>query len=41
MLFVWAGVALWILEVPGGAVPIEFKNLGIGTTGSKWIPTGC
>jgi len=40
MLFVWAGVALWILEVPGGGVPIEFNNLGIGTAGSKWIPTG-
>jgi ribose transport system permease protein len=40
MLFIWAGVALWILEVPGGGVPIEFNNLGIGTAGSKWIPTG-
>jgi ribose transport system permease protein len=40
MLFVWSGVALWILEVPGGGVPIEFNNLGIGTSGSKWIPTG-
>jgi ribose transport system permease protein len=40
MLFVWAGVALWILEVPGGGVPIEFNNLGIGTTWSKWLPTG-
>jgi ribose transport system permease protein len=40
MLFVWAGVALWILEVPGGGIPIEFGNLGIGTTGSQWIPTG-
>jgi ribose transport system permease protein len=26
--------------VPGGGVPIEFNNLGIGTTGSKWLPTG-
>jgi ribose transport system permease protein len=40
MLFVWAGVALWILEVPGGGIPIEFGNLAIGTTGSEWIPTG-
>jgi ribose transport system permease protein len=40
MLFVWAGVALWILEVPGGGIPIEFGNLAIGTTGSQWIPTG-
>jgi ribose transport system permease protein len=40
MLFIWAGVALWILEVPGGGVPLEFNNLGIGTAGSKWIPTG-
>ena len=40
MLFVWAGVALWILEVPRGGVPIEYQNLGLGSTGSKWIPTG-
>ena len=26
--------------MPGGAVPIEFNNLGIGTTFSKWLPTG-
>jgi ribose transport system permease protein len=40
MLFVWAGIALWILEVPGGGVPQQFNQLGIGTTASKWIPTG-
>jgi ribose transport system permease protein len=40
MLFVWAGVALWILEVPGGSAPAEFQNLALGTVGTQWLPTG-
>ena len=39
MLFVWAGVALVVLEVPGGGAPQDYLNLGVGTTGSEWIPT--
>jgi ribose transport system permease protein len=39
MLFVWAGLALQILEIPGGGAPQRYLNLGIGTTSSKWIPT--
>jgi len=40
MLFVYAGLALAILEIPGGAVPVEFLKLGTGFTGSQWVPTG-
>ena len=40
MLFVWAGVALWILEVPGGSAPAEFQDLAIGTVLNPWIPRG-
>jgi ribose transport system permease protein len=39
MLFVWAGLALVVLEVPGGGAPQDYLNLGVGTTGSQWIPT--
>jgi ribose transport system permease protein len=39
MLFVWAGLALQILEVPGGGAPPRFLNLAIGTTGTKYLPT--
>src|SRR5919204_5370027 len=39
MLFVWAGLALQILEIPGGGAPQKFLDLGIGTTFSQWIPT--
>jgi ribose transport system permease protein len=39
MLFVWAGVALLILEIPGGGAPQDFLNLGLGTTGTRWLPT--
>jgi ribose transport system permease protein len=40
MLFVWAGLALQILEIPGGGAPAHFGRLGIGTTLSQYIPTG-
>src|SRR5207249_10333280 len=32
MLFVWAGLALQILEIPGGGAPQKFIDLGIGTS---------
>jgi ribose transport system permease protein len=39
MLFVWAGVALAVLEVPGGGVPIAYQNLvTIDSVGTKWLP---
>ncbi len=40
MLFVWQGVALWIMEIPGGGAPIEFSDLALGTVGSDVIPKG-
>jgi ribose transport system permease protein len=36
--FVWGGVALLILEKPGGGAPPEFLNLGAGATFSTWVP---
>ncbi|MDQ3777674.1 MAG: ABC transporter permease, partial [Actinomycetota bacterium] len=39
MLFVWQGVALWIMEIPGGGVPLEFSDLALGNVGSTVIPT--
>jgi ribose transport system permease protein len=38
MLFVWQGVALWILEIPGGGVPLNFSDLAVGDVGSTGIP---
>ena len=38
MLFVWLGVALWIMEIPGGGVPLDFSNLALGDVGSTGIP---
>ncbi len=38
MGFVWGGVALLILEKPGGGAPLEFQNLATGTSLSTWIP---
>lgn len=40
MLFVWAGAALAVLEIPGGAVPPEITKIGVGYTGTAWLPTG-
>jgi ribose transport system permease protein len=40
MLFVWAGVALQILQIPGGGAPQEFQLLGTGHWWSQWIPSG-
>jgi ribose transport system permease protein len=38
MLFVWQGVALWIMEIPGGGVPLEFSDLALANVGSTVIP---
>src|SRR6185437_5505920 len=36
--FIWGGVALLIMERPGGAAPPEFLNLGAGASFSVWLP---
>lgn len=38
MSFVWGGVALLILEKPGGGAPLDFQNLATGTFVSTWVP---
>jgi ribose transport system permease protein len=39
MLFVWGGLALAVLEVPGGGTAIEYQNLvTIDTVLSPWLP---
>jgi len=38
MLFVWQGVALWIMEIPGGGVPIDYSDLAVGDLGTTGIP---
>jgi ribose transport system ATP-binding protein len=35
--FIWGGVALLILEKPGGGAPPEFANLGTGTMITEWL----
>jgi len=35
--FIWGGVALLILEKPGGGAPAEFLNLGAGTLVTPWL----
>jgi ribose transport system ATP-binding protein len=35
--FIWGGVALLILEKPGGGAPAEFLNLGTGTFLTEWL----
>ncbi|HEY1721008.1 MAG TPA: ABC transporter permease [Magnetospirillaceae bacterium] len=37
--FVWGGVALLILEKPGGGAPDDFLALGQGTLFTDWLPT--
>lgn len=37
--FIWGGVALLILEKPGGGAPDDFLDLGQGTLFTDWIPT--
>ena len=36
--FIWGGVALVILEKPGGGAPQDFLNLGTGTLFTPWLP---
>ena len=36
--FIWGGVALVILEKPGGGAPQEFLNLGTGALFTPWLP---
>jgi ribose transport system permease protein len=36
--FIWGGVALLILEKPGGGAPQEFLNLATGTLFTAWLP---
>ena len=36
--FIWGGIALVILEKPGGGAPQEFLNLGTGTLFTAWLP---
>jgi ribose transport system permease protein len=39
MLFVWAGAALAVLEVPGGGTPLQFQGMiTVNTVGTKWLP---
>jgi ribose transport system permease protein len=38
MLFVWQGVALWIMEIPGGGVPTRYADLALGDIGSTGVP---
>jgi len=40
MLFVWAGVALQVLQIPGGGAPLPYLQLGTGHWWSQWIPSG-
>jgi ribose transport system ATP-binding protein len=35
--FIWGGVALLILEKPGGGAPAEFLNLGTGAFITDWV----
>jgi ribose transport system permease protein len=36
--FIWGGVALLILERPGGGAPPEFLNIAAGADLSEWVP---
>lgn len=38
MLFVWYGVALWVLTIPGGGAPQQLYDFVQGTVGSTSIP---
>lgn len=35
--FIWGGVALLVLERPGGGAPDEFLNIGTGTLITPWL----
>lgn len=36
--FIWGGVALLIMERPGGGAPAEFLDLAAGTALAPWLP---
>src|SRR5258707_13371597 len=36
--FIWGGVALLIMEKPGGGAPDEFLSLGAGVFFTPWLP---
>jgi ribose transport system permease protein len=38
--FIWGGVALLIMEKPGGGAPPEFLALGAGVFLTDWVPSG-
>jgi ribose transport system permease protein len=38
--FVWAGVALLVMETPGGGSPPDFQTLSTGSSVWEWIPNG-
>ena len=40
MLFVWGGVAEFVLPQPGGGAPEQFSNLATDSFLSPWIPLG-
>jgi ribose transport system permease protein len=40
MLFVWGGLALAVMQIPGGGAPLEFTKLAVGYTLTPWLPTG-
>jgi ribose transport system permease protein len=37
--FIWGGVALLILEKPGGGAPQQFLDIGAGTVFTTWLPS--
>jgi ABC-type xylose transport system permease subunit len=37
--FIWGGVALLILEKPGGGASSQFADLGTGTMITEWLST--
>ncbi len=36
--FIWGGVALLILEKPGGGAPAEYLNIAAGANFGEWLP---
>src|SRR4029077_12619538 len=39
MLFVLGGVALWVLQVPGGGAPVRYQGLvSVDTVLTQWFP---
>ena len=36
--FIWGGVALLILERPGGGAPADYLNIGAGADFWPWLP---